>query len=42
MLYAHDRCLTVKATGIAARPKTTQIMVILLKKKKEGKKTKKK
>lgn len=41
MLYAHDRCLTVKATGIAARPKTTQIMVILLKKK-EGKKTKKK
>lgn len=33
ILSAHDRCLTVKTTAIAARPTNTQIVIIILKKK---------
>lgn len=32
ILSAHDRCLTVKTTAIAARPTNTQIVIIILKK----------
>lgn len=34
-LSAGDRCLTVKTVAIAARPTTTQIVIIILKKEKQ-------
>lgn len=34
-LSADDRCLTVKTVAIAARPTTTQIVIIILKKEKQ-------
>lgn len=39
ILSPHDRCLTVKTIDMAARPTTTQIVIIMLKQRKNKKKT---
>lgn len=37
IVSAHDCCLTVKTTAIAARPTNTQIVIIMLKKREANK-----